>query len=396
MSDDSARTLRGTVYCLLIVVGLGSVMGRILALDAVDRTAVQDYLVKKRLNELKLVLQKQGIAGRELEQALEAEKARLPAALAMRRPFLSANDRSRWCAVRALVEPEMRVDGAPYAIDKVIQQPGWDTIDMVKHGGHLYSSKPPLMSTLMAGPYWLIYRLTGRTLAAHPFEIGRFMILSINVLSLLVFFLALAGLIERLGTSDWGRMFAMAAAVFGTFLSTFAITINNHLPAAACAAVLLCAAERIWWDDQSRWPLLALAGLCGALMVSDELPALSLLAVISLALLWKAPWPTLLAYLPAAALVTVAFFGTNWIAHHSLKPPYLHRDEGDNWYDYSYQRNGQTVQSYWTNRQGIDVGEPSPPRYALHVLVGHHGIFSLTPMWLLSVAGLLAWLWRGP
>ena len=28
------------------------------------------------------------------------------------------------------------------------------------------------------------------------------------------------------------------------------------------------------------------------------------------------------------------------------------------------------------------------PRYAFHVLVGHHGIFSLSPIWLLSIAGL--------
>ncbi len=38
----------------------------------------------------------------------------------------------------ALVEDDMRVEGVPYAIDKVIQQPNWDTIDMVKHDGHLF------------------------------------------------------------------------------------------------------------------------------------------------------------------------------------------------------------------------------------------------------------------
>ena len=36
---------------------------------------------------------------------------------------------------------------------------------------------------------------------------------------------------------------------------------------------------------------------------------------------------------------------------------------------------------------GIDRGEPSRGVYALNVLVGHHGIFSLTPIWLLSVCG---------
>ena len=32
--------------------------------------------------------------------------------------------------------------------------------------------------------------------------------------------------------------------------------------------------------------------------------------------------------------------------------------------------------------------------YALHATVGHHGIFSLTPVWLLSIWGLVL-LWRG-
>ena len=90
----------------------------------------------------------------------------------LERPFLSANDRSRWATVRSLVEY------GTFAIDDVVSQPGWDTIDMVKHVGsdgqeHLYSSKPPLMAVLLAGPYWVIHRLTGATLAEFPYEIGR-------------------------------------------------------------------------------------------------------------------------------------------------------------------------------------------------------------------------------
>ena len=46
---------------------------------------------------------------------------------------------------------------------------------------HLYSSKPPLLATLMAGEYWLINHVTGATLGEHPYEIGRFMLVTINV-----------------------------------------------------------------------------------------------------------------------------------------------------------------------------------------------------------------------
>ena len=58
----------------------------------------------------------------------------------------------------------------------------------------------------------------------------------------------------------------------------------------------------------------------------------------------------------------------------------------DDWYDYPL--------SYWREdrKTGVDRGEPSRLVYAFHVLLGHHGWFSLTPVWLLALAGIpLAW-----
>jgi hypothetical protein len=101
-------------------------------------------------------------------------------------------------------------------------------------------------------------------------------------------------------------------------------------------------------------------------------------------------------------VVAAAAFGTNYLAHDSLRPPYMHRsqtDPADNWYDYTFVRDGKPRESYWRNPQGIDRGEPSPAMYALHATVGHHGIFSLTPIWLLSIWGLALMArdprWRG-
>ncbi len=139
----------------------------------------------------------------------------------------------------------------------------------------------------------------------------------------------------------------------------------------------------------------AVAGLAAAFTAADELPALALLAALGLLLLLRAPRETLLAFAPAALVVVVAFFFTNYLAHDSLRPPYMHRsatDADDNWYSYSYNVNGVERDSYWLDRQGIDRGEPTRLVYAVHVLVGHHGIFSLTPVWLLSAWGLLLWL----
>ena len=61
----------------------------------------------------------------------------------------------------------------------------------------------------------------------------------------------------------------------------------------------------------------------------------------------------------------------------------------DNWYDYPG--------SYWQPERlaGVDEGEPLPMIYAFHVLLGHHGLFSLTPIWLLSLVGCVLWCRRG-
>ncbi len=418
LNDDPTFHLRQGMYWLLICLSVGMMLGRLMSVDAVDRTALE----KDRLNHIageldrrKGQLRQQGLEGEALEKELARIETQLRREAQLRRPFLSANDRSRWCTARALVEPGMRVEGAPYAIDKVIQEPNWDTIDMVKHDGHLYSSKPPLMATLMAGIYWFIYHITGMSLATHPFIVGRIVLVIINVIPLAISFILLARLVERFGTTDWGRLFVMAAATFGTFLTTFVVAINNHLIAAVCATVAVYCAEPIWHDGW-HWPLASvvtgqhgqdaratprrvryfvLAGFFGDLMATCELPALALFAAISLALLWKAPRRTLLAYIPAAAVVAAAFFATNWIAHGSLTIPYMHRSPGDNWYDYTFQRNGKEIESYWRHPSGIDLGEQSRAVYALHVLVGHHGIFSLTPIWLLTVAGIIISLWPG-
>ncbi len=217
------------------------------------------------------------------------------------------------------------------------------------------------------------------------------MLVTINVVPLVIYFVLLARLVERFGTTDWGRIFVMACGTLGTFLTTFAVVLNNHLPAAVSAAVTLYAAVRIVADGDRRLRYFALAGFCGAFTAANELPALAFFALVTLWLLWKAPRRTVFAYGPAALVVAAAAFGTNYTAHQSWRPPYAHRSEGDNWYDFQYQRNGKVRESYWGNleaRSAIDRGEPSIPMYALHVLVGHHGIFSLTPVWLLSVAGL--------
>jgi hypothetical protein len=399
LPDNSSAAMRNMVYRFLIGASVAMMLARVMTIDSIDKIALEKDRIAKIDRDIRIArssLEKRGLKGEELEKAMQEKEASIRRDSHLRRPFLSANDRSRWCTVRSLVEPEMRVEGFPYAIDKVIQEPTWDTIDMVKNNGHLYSSKPPLAPTLVAGVYWAIYHTTGMTLGTHPYAVGRIMLVLLNVIPLAISLLLLAKLVERFGTTDWGKLFVMTAAAFGTFSTTFAVALNNHVTAVVCCIVFLYFAVPIWFDGQRRWSHFFAAGLAGAFMAANDLPALSLFAAVSLAFLWKSPRQTLAAYLPGAILIIVPFFATNYIAHKTLELPYNHRTANDGWYNYTYMRNGKEYKSYWYDPQGFDRGEKSIGKYAFHTLIGHHGVFSLTPIWIMSIFGLGYFIFHQP
>jgi hypothetical protein len=400
-------------------------------------------------------------------------------------PFLSANDRSRWATIRALG------DDGTFAIDRIVfnargdRVRGWHTIDMVRHRGpdgreHYYSSKPTLLTTLLAGEYWLLKSITGATLTNQTFFVARIMLVLTNVVPLVVALALLAWIVDRLAArpltpdpspargegsqmgEELSRIFVVAAACFATFLTTYSVTLNNHLTAAIALTFGLVAILPMWQAGRFDWLRLAVAGLCLGFLAANELPALSLTVFAGAALAWRAPTKTVLAYIPAVLLIAAGAVGTNYLAHGDWRTPYAHRQDGpnigslgdsfataldkdnlpievrrmlslsdqatvtverpgdrwvvfdpktqtrlalvrspegapleirvhawDNWYDYPG--------SYWRpeNLQGVDIGESSLVKYAFHVLVGHHGLFSLTPIWLLSVVGCATWIRRG-
>jgi hypothetical protein len=218
-------------------------------------------------------------------------------------------------------------------------------------------------------------------------------------------------MIEAVGSTDWGRFWGLALISFGTLLSAFAVSLTNHLPAAAAAAWSGWWLLRIVGHGGSPGAFAAAGGLA-ALAAAFELPALAWSAALLGMLGIVDPRRTLAAAAPAAILVAGVALGTNWLAHGSVFPPYAHRHVAaavetspadvvrpvagtsaanpDNWYDYSLAlSNGKQLTSYWRDPKGVDRGEPSPIVYAWHALVGHHGIFSLTPAWLLVPWGLV-------
>ena len=488
------------VFGVLIAVALGIGFGKIVGVESVSDRAIENYRLsqlERQINERLAKLRERNLT----EEQFNKEANRISAALykdaKKARPTLSANDRSRWATIRALVEKDARVyrftpvmtdsqkesrakelasDGGtpkfrylpgevlvncseecperfdktnaagkryvkelvPYAIDKAWETPGWDSIDVVKHGlpdetwrpadpgsGYLYSSKPPLLPTVMAAPYWVLNRVFGLSLKDRPFLTTRILLVLYNLLPLGIAFCCLAKVINILGQSDWSKIFAIAAAIFGYFTLTYVATLNNHVPGFVSISIALWAACEILCLKRNDWFRFFCAGFFGAFAVACDLPALAFAGLLCLLLLIRRPGKTICVAIPSGLVVAAGFFATNYIAHNTFVPAYAHKrdhvaleetlsvndgvhDEhfanatqlfdDEDWYVYAYYPAGRkrvlenARLSHWANRVGIDRGESSKARYAFHSTVGLRGVFSLTPIWLLSLCGIVLWL----
>ncbi len=320
------------------------------------------------------------------------------AAILQAEPLQSANDRSRWATVWSLVER------GTFRIDEVDAYTRWSTIDKVRYRTtesepwHFYSSKPPLLSVIVAGLYAAERWTLGYGLFNDTAFVTRLLLLVVNGLP---FWLALRSLCRCLIMLDASlsvRMFILVVAGFGSMLNPYLTTLNNHTPAAATAMFAITAAmeiltnrrraETIAANSPGRGRLFVALGFFASLTCCFELPA-ALLGVLSFGLaLMIDRRLTLTRYVPAAIIPLAAFFITNWMSTGGVKPSYAAFGSDP----YVHTHNG--IPSYWTNPRDLDANQETPLVYLFHCVLGHHGLLSLTPVLCLSVCGWFMMLHR--
>lgn len=417
-------------------------------------------------------------------------------------PFLSANDRSRWAAIAALTqEGRWEIDSIVEILDSKGKSKLWNTIDMVRHQGadgkeHSYSSKPPLLTLMLAAvtkPVMMAtYAWRGKTLTEDPFFVCRIVLILVNLVPLALWWCSLHRWLENHIPRSWTRLVVLSVAIWGTFLTTFVVTLNNHLHGAIFFSISLAFAWQILRATQVQtkapWNTWLSLGIAAALCVACELPALAWAAAIGAIVFLADPKRMLIGFGIGSASIAAAFLLTNLWAHGDWRPPYSHRGLGekiaqvqldltslqtaidrkdeiksikelpeqkqwielirsqiaeskllitsdarviqarldgvyqvfdettsqrvalatqkppatntspngtwniytwDDWYDYP--------KSYWLpgNKKGVDLGEPDRWSYLLHFTIGHHGLLSLTPIWIWSIFGGLLWVIYG-
>lgn len=294
-------------------------------------------------------------------------------------PLRSANDRSRWCTVWSLVER------GTYQIDEIRNRRGWDTIDKVRHEDHYYSSKPPLLPTMVAGGYWGLKKLTGWTLTADTADVVRIILWFLNVLPFCFAVYLLQLMARPYLERRLARFLFLLLCSFATLLLPFLITFNNHTVAATGLVLSLWALNRVinqGSEKPASYLTFAMVGLFAAWTVCNELPAAAYGLASFFIVVSTSFKRTALAYVPAALLVLGAFFYTNYLATGGIKPFYAYYGTGKYEYVDEY-----GIPSYWMQPRGVDKSIDTPTTYLMHCTIGHHGVLSLTPIFLLTIAG---------
>ena len=308
-------------------------------------------------------------------------------------PLRSANDRSRWATVYSLV------DEGTWHIDRIDAVSTWTTIDKVRHNGHFYSSKPPLLPAIVAGVYWCVqkttaemglsegdgWRLYDQTKGGkHTKEVTRTILIIVNVIPMVIAWLLINRMLVRYADGRYAKRLILIAAVFATPMTSFLPVLNNHVVAACAIVFALSPALAILVDDRRSPWLFILAGFFAAFACVNELPALSFLGLLGLFLLKRDPKRTLMFFAPAALIPIAASIGMTYWQTGGWKPFYFFY--GTEKYEYVFE--GRP--SYWLHPRGFDKNADDFATYLLHCTFGHHGVFSLTPLFLLMIPAWIA------
>jgi hypothetical protein len=339
--------------------------------------------------------------------------------MTLRQPTqMGANDISRWCTVWSLLERGSYViDDCPWQVetqDKVLHETREaGTGEAVKH---FYSSKPALLPTLIAGIVYPARILSGvpldhvvlqeraarSTQKADPDSPNKVkgvletpkdpvkwpvyvfylkpVLVILNVVPYCLFLVCFARLLDRYAANDWAWLFCLVAAAFGTYLLPFTQTLNNHTVAAASAFFALYLLLRIWDGGAAGGWHFAAAGFFAAFAAANELPALAFLVLLFALLAVRFPVRMLLCFAAGAAVPIAAFLAAQYAVFGEFKLAY------ESFGSDEYLWEG----SLWKTPLELDAFNDRPEPYGIylfHMTLGHHGIFSLTPIFLFSVAG---------
>lgn len=292
--------------------------------------------------------------------------------LCSQQDHMAVNPASRFAVMEALVEH------GTFAIDDTAL--GSRTVDKVQWEGRMYSSKPLLLPVLLAPAYAAVRALTGEGFSEATYPTVRRMRLPSAVLPWLASMLLWIALVGRLTADAGERAVLSIAMIVGGLPTAYASHLDNHSFAFLALLAMAVSGRGIATaPDQVPSASVALAGFCGGAAIAFDLGATPIVGGLGLWAAWTLRGrPAAVAALGASvAFAPLCQTGIQFALTGQLKPFYLLPGA----YDYPG--------SYWRRPIEFDALTEPLPVYAFHTLLGHHGLFSVSPWLLLGLPWLI-------
>jgi len=282
----------------------------------------------------------------------------------------SDNTRSRIITVERLVEKGTFAhlvpgDTTPFPL----------SIDAVMVNNKMYSSKPPIYPMLMAAESFLLKCLTGWDFYSHRKEFIRYLTLLNQVIPYMIVLILSLAMVSWYFPDRRTLVFLLLFMTAASLPYAYSVTINNHSIAATSFFIVFYLVWVIIYQKKRKLIYYALTGLLAGLGASTDLPGL-IFALMALGALYltdakKASLAALFVFIFLALTAWVY-----WKITGSIKPIYMQ----GSLYHYT--------NSYWQEREAFDLLKENKLQYLFHITFGHHGLFSLTPVLLLSLWSL--------
>ena len=289
----------------------------------------------------------------------------------------SANTDSRLATIECLAHyGTFQIDRSRYV----------DTIDKVRLNGHFLSTKPPLLSAGAALAYRVFAERTGRTFANDEAGCIYFIGVLTGVLPymlLLFYFLLALRLFARRPAALALGFLALGISYLGL---GYATGISNQVPGA------LAVMGAFYHALRTRQPAAGIHHWMLAGLWAGFIPALDVVlapfAVGFMVYLLAGSWRKALGVaLPCFMVPVAAHLVLNHAITESFIPVYGRRELYD--YPGSFWKplldaKGQVTPEL-LKQMGLEGARDPRPVYAFHVLFGHHGFFSMTPVLVLGL-----------
>jgi hypothetical protein len=254
------------------------------------------------------------------------------------------------------------------------------TVDKVRLDGRILSTKPPMLPLIMTAEYWALNRFLDWDLATREtlkssIQVMTFTLSVIPFLVALYFFSRVLGV---LAISPAYRVALLFVAAFGTQLTGFAATFNNHVPAAGALMVALYFALALGTGkrEPSAWRFAAF-GFFAGLVFTLDMPVTIYVALAGLYLIVRFPRQAILWGGAGIAVPLGIHFIAMLVSSGSVLP--IQMREGL----YLYEG------SPWRNPLGIDGLNEPLGTYLFGMTFGRYGTFLLFPVLLLGLGAVV-------